>query len=224
MSLQITTIRLPFPLKFSDVACYLIKNDHGFFLIDTGFRNSRRELEAELEGLGCRSGDLKMIILTHGDFDHTSNAVYLRQKYGAQIAMHEDDVGMLENGDMFWHRKIDNRLIRSLMKTFMPLKAENQGRPDIFLEDGGSLSTYGLEATVYNTPGHSTGSICVLTTDGDLFVGDLFTNSRGKPMLNSMMYDREAGISSLERLKSLPIQTVYPGHGKPFRWETLRQT
>lgn len=107
------------------------------------------------------------------------------------------------------------------MKTFMPFKKENQGTPDIFLEDGASLSAYGLEATVYNTPGHSTGSICILTATGELFCGDLFTSSTGKPMLNSMMYDKEQGNLSLERLKSLPIQTVYPGHGGLFGWNEL---
>jgi glyoxylase-like metal-dependent hydrolase (beta-lactamase superfamily II) len=40
-------------------------------------------------------------------------------------------------------------------------------------------------------------------------------------MLNSMMYDKNAGAASLERLKSLPIQTVYPGHGQPFPWVAL---
>jgi len=221
MSLQITTISLPLPLNISKVNSYLIKTDSEFFLIDTGMTNARRQLDAELEKRGCHPGDLKLILLTHGDFDHTGNAVYLRQRFGAQIAMHNGDKGMLESGDMFWNRKFDNRLLRGLMKTFMPFKVENQGKPDIFLEDGASLSADGLDATIYNTPGHSTGSICILTTTGDLFAGDLLTNSTGKAMLNSMMYDKEAGTAGLERLKSLPIQTVYPGHGQPFSWEAL---
>ena len=221
MSIQITTIPLPLPLKISIVNSYLVKNEAGFFLVDTGMTNARRQLEVELERQGCRPEELKLIVVTHGDFDHTGNAVYLRGKFGSQIAMHRGDVGMLENGDMFWNRKVDNRLLRGAMKTFMPFKKENQGTPDIFLEDGASLSAYGLEATVYNTPGHSTGSICILTATGELFCGDLFTSSTGKPMLNSMMYDKEQGNLSLERLKSLPIQTVYPGHGGLFGWNEL---
>jgi len=221
MSLQITPISLPLPLNISKVNCYLVKTDGEFFLIDTGMTNARHQLDAELEKRNCHPGDLKLILVTHGDFDHTGNAVYLRQRFGAQIAMHNGDKGMLENGDMFWNRKFDNRLLRGLMKTFMPFKVENQGKPDIFLEDGASLSADGLDATIYNTPGHSKGSICILTATGDLFVGDLLTNSTGKPILNSMMYDKEAGAASLVRLKTLPIQTVYPGHGQPFPWEAL---
>ena len=218
---QIIPITVPLPLNFSKVNCYLLKTDSGFYLIDTGMTNARRQLDAELERQGCRPGDLRLILLTHGDFDHIGNAIFLRQKFASQIAIHTEDVGMLENGDMFWHRKFDNRLLRGLMKTFMPLKKENRGTPDIFLEESASLSAYGLEATIYNTPGHSSGSICILTATGDLFAGDLLTSSTGKPMLNSMMYDREGGLSSLERLKSLLITKVYPGHGEPFLWETL---
>jgi hydroxyacylglutathione hydrolase len=218
---EITPISLPLPLNITKVNSYLVKTEHGFYLIDTGMTNARSKLSTELDKHEIHPGDLKLILLTHGDFDHTGNAIYLRQKYGSQIAMHSGDVGMLENGDMFWNRKFDNRLFRGLMKTFMPFKAENQGKPDIFMEDGASLSAYGLDAIVYNTPGHSTGSICILTEPGDLFAGDLLTNSTSKPMLNSMMYDKVEGNLSLERLKSLPIKKVYPGHGEPFLWEAL---
>ncbi len=48
---------------------------------------------------------LKLIVLTHGDFDHTGNAVYLRQRLGAPIAIHAGDAGMPERGDMFWKGK-----------------------------------------------------------------------------------------------------------------------
>jgi hydroxyacylglutathione hydrolase len=221
MSPEITTFRLPFPLGITTVNSFLMKTDQGFFLVDTGMTNARRKLDAELERLGCTPGNLKLIIITHGDFDHTGNAVYLRQKYAALICMHKEDMGMLENGDMFYHRKFENKLLRGLMKTFLPFKRENWGKPDILLEDGASLVEFGLDAMVYNTPGHSSGSICVLTSAGDLFAGDLLSNSSGSPMLNSMMYDKEAGAASLARLKALPIQTAYPGHGMPFKWEEL---
>jgi hypothetical protein len=55
------------------------------------------------------------------------------------------------------------------------------------------------------------------------FAGDLLTNSKGKPMLNTMMYDQEQGFQP-ERLKTLPIRFVYPGHGEPFTWKELIQS
>jgi len=221
MTQQITPIRLPLPLNFTNVNSYLVRTDQGFFLIDTGMTNARRQLEMALDHLCCHPGDLKLILLTHGDFDHTGNATYIREKFNTQIAMHEGDAGMLENGDMFWNRKIKSSLLKKLLPLFIRFGEKEQCTPDILLKDGDSLGRYGLEAQVLNTPGHSSGSICLLTDSGDLFCGDLLANSADKPMLNSMMYDPEAGKFSFERLKTMPIQTVYPGHGQPFLWADL---
>jgi hydroxyacylglutathione hydrolase len=69
-------------------------------------------------------------------------------------------------------------------------------------------------------PGHSKGSISLLTASGDLFCGDLFENSKA-PALNSLMDDPAAARASLETLKSLQIKTVYPAHGRPFEMDLL---
>jgi glyoxylase-like metal-dependent hydrolase (beta-lactamase superfamily II) len=198
-----------------------VKTDSGYFLIDTGMTNARSQLTSALEHFCAQPGDLKLILLTHGDFDHTGNARYIRVKFQSRIAMHMGDAGMLENGDMFWNRKLNNRLLKKLMPVFIRFGEKEQCSPDLFLEDGASLVEYGLDARVLNTPGHSSGSICILTSAGDLFCGDLFTNSPGKPSLNSMMYDKPAGDASYERLKTFSIKMVYPGHGAPFRWDEL---
>src|SRR4030066_485477 len=111
MPQEIKTIRLPLPYHLGSVNCYLIATDIGYILIDTGGSNGRADLEKELESAGCRPGHLRLIVLTHGDFDHTGNAAYLREEFGARIAMHYDDSGMVERGDMFWNRKKPHILI-----------------------------------------------------------------------------------------------------------------
>ena len=77
---KIVTISLSLPYRLGIVNCYLIKTDIGYILIDTGCSNKRTELEKELERAGCKPGNLELIVLTHGDFDHTGNANYLREK------------------------------------------------------------------------------------------------------------------------------------------------
>jgi hydroxyacylglutathione hydrolase len=221
MTQQIITIRLPLPLKLGSVNSYLIKTDGGDFLVDTGMTNARSPLTSALEHYCAQPGDLKLILLTHGDFDHTGNARYIREKFQSRIAMHSGDAGMLENGDMFWNRKFNNRLLKKLMPLFIRFGDKDHCSPDLLLEDGASLDEYGLDARVLNTPGHSSGSICILTSAGELFCGDLFTGSANKPTLNSMMYDTPAGDASFERLKTFSIKMVYPGHGKPFSWDAL---
>lgn len=213
-------INLALPLGMGSVNCYLIESDSNFILIDTGFSKNWRKLDEELTQAGCKPGNLKLVILTHGDFDHTGNAVHLRQKYAAKIAMHPDDWGMLERGDMFWNRKKGNALIRLLAPKLIGFGRAEMCTPDLALEDGYDLCETGIDAKILSIPGHSKGSIAVLTTEGELFSGDLIDNTK-TPALNSIMDDPVAGNASLEKLKKLGIKTVYPGHGESFSMELL---
>ena len=170
---DIRVITLPLPFKLGTVNCYLVKTGTGFVLIDTGSSNQRDELEGELVGAGCKLGDLKLIVLTHGDFDHTGNAAFLRERFGAKIAMHRDDAGMAERGDMFWNRQSGNALLRMLAPILFRFPKSNRFRPDFYIEEGDNLSEYGFDDRVLSIRGHSKGSIGVLTAAGDLFCGDL---------------------------------------------------
>jgi hydroxyacylglutathione hydrolase len=227
MKQEITTISLSLPYRLGDVNCYLIENSAGFFLIDTGCSNNRTHLDTKLESAGCQTGNLKLIVLTHGDFDHTGNAAYLRRKYDTKIAMHPDDAGMVEHGDIFWNRKKPNILVRVPARIFTPIffgfgRAE-RFKPDLYIEDGYDLSEFGIDAKVIHIPGHSKGSIGILTADGDLIGGDLILKSdkADKPHLNSIIDDLAEANASLGKIKGLNIKTVYPGHSKSFTTDML---
>ncbi|TFH18771.1 MBL fold metallo-hydrolase [Candidatus Bathyarchaeota archaeon] len=215
--MEIQSINLNY---FFGVNCYLLKTEFGYFLIDTGITKTRDELEKALNEAGCKLGDLKLIILTHGHTDHVGNAVYLRDKYGAKIAMHCGDLRMVETGDMFVDMKggIMMGLVGSLMKAFG--LASEKFTPDIYLEDNQSLKEYGLDAIVIHNPGHSEGSISLLTDDGLLFCGDLFNNDK-KPMKASIIQNAEMLDASVEQIKAIDTSTIYPGHGKPFTMDQL---
>jgi len=62
-----------------------------------------------------------------------------------------------------------------------------------------------------------------LTTSGELFCGDLLANV-GKPDIWSIIDDLDAAYASIEKMKSLQINTVYPGHGQPFPMELFMKT
>lgn len=203
------------------VNCYLLKNDAGYYLIDAGMKKGWAQLENQMEEAGCRPGDLKLIIITHGHLDHVGNAAHLRDRYGAKIAMHHGDTEIIETGDMF----VDSgggtviKLVGFLMKA-LGLSDYKKFTPDLILEDGQDLSTHGLDAKVLHTPGHSNGSISVLTADGNLFCGDLYNNN-GKPEKATLVRNQQQLDASFERVEELDIETIYPGHGKPFRMEEL---
>jgi glyoxylase-like metal-dependent hydrolase (beta-lactamase superfamily II) len=197
------------------VNCYLIDTGAGFVLIDTGGVNNRQALLGALEAAGCRPGLLKLILLTHGDFDHSGNAASLRQAFGARIAMHAGDAGMVEGGDMFAGRKPPNPLIRLLLPAFSRFGKAERFTPDVLLAEGDDLAAYGLAARILAIPGHSKGSIALLTAEGDLFCGDLLVNLQA-PGLNSLIDDAAQAQASLRRLSGLEVRLVYPGHGGPF--------
>lgn len=212
---EMKVITLRMPLTLGTVNCFLLQEGQGFVLIDSGSPNARDELEQGLAQAGCTPGKLTLIVLTHGDFDHTGNAAYLREKYGAKIAMREEDIGMTERGDMFWNRSSGNPIMGSLAPILFRFGKANRFTPDLLIGEGDDLSAYGLDARVLSLPGHSKGSIGLLTATGDLFCGDLLENTK-RPARNSIMDDTTACEASIERLDALSIGTVYPGHGEPF--------
>jgi hydroxyacylglutathione hydrolase len=186
-------------------------------LVDTGRASKRARLEKELDGVGCKPGNLNLIILTHGDFDHTGNCAYLREKFGTRIAMHHEDSRMVERGDIFWNRKKGNLLVRGIVNVFFRIR---KFKPDFTIDEGYDLSDYGLNARVLHLPGHSKGSIGILTSGGDLFCGDLFINTNEQE-LNSIIDDPVEADASAKKVKIYEINTVYPGYGKLFPMSSL---
>ena len=208
-------------IDLEKVNCYLIETQQGFILIDTGFSKSRSILDAFLSNKGITSENqkLKLILLTHGDFDHTGNARYLQEKYNSKIALHNADIGMVEYGDITWNRNMNIflRILGKLMTVLlgMQLKKKDRFVPDIILKDHQKLGEYGLSASIISLPGHSKGSVGVLTEDGHFFCGDVLENI-DEPNQAKMVSDDNAMKESIEKIGSLDFKFVYPGHGRLF--------
>jgi glyoxylase-like metal-dependent hydrolase (beta-lactamase superfamily II) len=122
---------------------------------------------------------------------------------------------------MFWGRSSGNVLARVLAPLLFRFSRENRFEPDLTVEEGDDLSDFGLQARVLALPGHSRGSIGILTVDGSLFCGDLLENTGDEPTVGSIVDDQAARDASLGKLTGLEIHTVYPGHGRPFPMEAL---
>ena len=223
------------------VNCYLGKQDGKFVLFDTGghifmdkgFTNRLELLEEELYKAGCTKDNLKLIVLTHGDNDHVANAKFIKEKYNTKIAMHGGDIELVKNPTLKKVMECCNykslvykvvlKLFRGKIEKYMQKVLDNYDRfePDILLNDGDNLSQYGFDAKVIHTPGHTSGSIGILTKGGDLISGDTLTNLK-KPEPAPNAVDFEEIEKSIERLKGIEIKTVYPGHGKPFNMDQFK--
>jgi glyoxylase-like metal-dependent hydrolase (beta-lactamase superfamily II) len=211
MSYEIKTINA------GGVNCYLVTTTEGYVLIDTGWAFKRATLDKVLEDAGCLPGNLRLIVITHADADHTGNCAYLQHKYGVPVAMHPAEANAAASANMLLsrtNRPLPNRIVFTLTMVFARMGRYGRFQADFYLEDGQDLSEYGFEARVLHVPSHSTGSIAVLTEAGDLFCGDMMSNTDGPA---AFLVDNQAAFdAAMQRFKGLEINTVYPGHGQPF--------
>ena len=179
--------------------CYLIWEDGNAqaVLVDAAGEAQEILQQARQRGL-----DIKLIINTHGHTDHIEALPRLKALAGAELAVHELDAPMLS----------DSMLSAAALWGF-PQKTVAADR---LLREGDTVaaSGMGLRFTVLHTPGHTPGSICLIT-EGILFSGDcLFAGGIGRTDLPGG--DDRAMAESLSRLARLdPTLTVYPGHGPP---------
>lgn len=143
----------------------------------------------------------KLIINTHGHFDHVGANRKLKEATGAPILIHALDTPML------------SQLASSAAAWGM--LAENSPPPDRELEDGDQVSFGAITLKVLHTPGHTPGGIS-LHTDHEVFVGDtLFAGSIGRTDFAGGSF--ETLKDSIQRkLFTLGEDfVVYPGHNNP---------
>lgn len=222
-------------IDLGGVNCFLLKNKQRFILVDTGghlfldkqYSDRRNDLVSALEKNGVNDSNLEMIILTHGDNDHACNASYIRKKYHSKIAMHANDVFMVEKADASCYRVNSNyqslflSLIFKLMNSKINLLMEKvykefeTFRPEIILRNQQSLLEFGFEGTIFHCPGHTKGSICILDNEGNLIAGDLFTNNK-KPSLAINAQNFYEMKESARKVLRNHVVKIYPGHGEAF--------
>jgi len=111
----------------------------------------------------------------------------------------------------------ESRRRGKIVGPFLPFAEFLLGTPptpaDALLDDGDTLEKWGIDARVLHTPGHTTGSCCLLTQSGAAFVGDLLSGGR-HPHAQRYYADDWGQIPvSIARLRDQQPELIYAGHG-----------
>src|SRR3954447_20225093 len=81
-----------------DLSTYLITTPQGNILINTGVGDTAQQIKANVEKLGFKITDTKILTATHGHFDHVAGMAALKQMTGAKLMTSENDKELLETG------------------------------------------------------------------------------------------------------------------------------
>jgi len=141
---------------------------------------------------------LKLIVNTHAHIDHIAANLDLKEKTSALLCIHASDADMLVNPQ------------KNL--SFFIGRPVSSPAADKLLADGDVLEAGTLSLKVMHTPGHSPGSICLLS-DNCIITGDLlFAGGIGRYDFPGSSY--EELMNSLRKVMMLDNDLIiYPGHG-----------
>ncbi len=130
---------------------------------------------------------LTTIFCTHGHFDHVGSAMALRDKHGAKLYCNPED---------------------TLGDQMMPLPFADAG-----FTDNEEIQIDELTFTVWRTPGHTKGSVCILC-DEFFFTGDtIFRGNIGRiDFPGGSGSDMRASCKRIRALNLPPKTAVLPGH------------
>jgi glyoxylase-like metal-dependent hydrolase (beta-lactamase superfamily II) len=166
----------------------------------------------------CMPKNVKLIVLTHGHFDHVQNTAYLSSRLNAPIAMHKDDYALIKDklAEPILAHTLLGKIIAKLSEKGFERANIEPFEPEVYLGDGDSLEQYGVPAVIIGLPGHTKGSIGIIVGDTDIIVGDALMNMV-YPTKSPLYGDRTIMEQSAARISSLGDVTIYFGHGGPAK-------
>ncbi|GAA2749671.1 MBL fold metallo-hydrolase [Kitasatospora cinereorecta] len=203
-------------------------------LVDAGIPGTGRLIHDRIAAHGVDPQDLRLIVVTHGHIDHFGSAAELRRLTGAPIAGHAADLGPYRTGrvrEPYLPTGPMGRLMARNPK--LHVRAE-PFEPDLLVHGETSLADHGVDGRIVPTPGHTAGSVSVLTDDGELVAGDLLANSfmgliEGRPANPPFHDDPLGNLASLRAMLALGPTRLHVGHGTPLdparaaRWAEREQ-
>ena len=175
-----------------DTEVYILECEGGLILIDVGFTPECHEnIQAELDSMGKKWDDIKMIIITHAHGDHINNLPRVKKLTDAEVIIGDGDEAQLET------------------RTGVPA--------DMMLDTGDIIGACG-NIEIIHIPGHSAGNLSLyLHKYKAIIAGDtIFGDSEGtlEPPPEKYCDDAEAAARNLKILENYDFDALLLSHGK----------
>ena len=173
--------------------CYALEAPAGWILFDAP--------DGACDWLVRQGINLRLLLLTHGHFDHIQDVAKIKRRFGCPIGVHAESAPMISERDFFRDYGFQFEI--------EPVK------PDFLITATPARDFLGMSFEVFEVPGHCPGSLCFFSRRDELLVGGdvLFAGSVGRSDLPGG--DAELLFSGIrEKLYSLGGKVVVlPGHG-----------
>jgi glyoxylase-like metal-dependent hydrolase (beta-lactamase superfamily II) len=220
--------------------CYLVAgDDDGLVVVDAGMPG----IAADLEPLLARIPRVvKVVTATHGHPDHVGGAAVLAQRHNAQIHLPATTLSYFDGvtprtptlmtlartWPLLFGQPFDAKAALGFGRAALSAGfGTSRGmlwhgvRPVAGLEN--EMPLPGASAwTVLNCPGHTDDSIAFWNArSGTLLSGDAVITIKGRPRFAPDIVDTEAAAKTSARLRALPVEHLFPGHGSPVHGRSL---
>jgi hydroxyacylglutathione hydrolase len=212
------------PIKLSKSNCYLIQGDKNI-LVDTGNQGESQLILDNLKQHNLKISDISLILHTHGHGDHCGSTVELIKQCKIPTAIHSADNHMCIAGKS--DLTLDVRFMSKILKPFVS-KPFTKFSNDILIDNDFELAKFGIDADIISTPGHTSGSISILSKDGSAIIGDVLMGgylggkiAPTKPDYHYYATNLNQVNNSIEKLLNLKLKTFYVGHGGPLTFDKV---
>lgn len=132
-----------------DLACFLITSPDGHILINTGLANSTTQIRKNVETLGFKFSEIRILLTNQAHFDHVAAMAEIKNLTGAKLLATEADKDVLENGgasDFYLGKEY----------TFRPVKVDGVVKDGMEIPIGRERP---VRVRAHLTPGHTKGSV-----------------------------------------------------------------
>jgi glyoxylase-like metal-dependent hydrolase (beta-lactamase superfamily II) len=209
---------------------YLVEDDGGMTVVDTGVPTSWRSFHDALRRLGRSPDDVAAVVLTHGHFDHLGFAEKARHELGVPVYVHDNDVPLTRHPWRYDHERPRSVYFATQLEALPMVAALVRHRAwlappvkEVVRYENGTLPVPGAPRVVF-CPGHTLGHCALHLADRDVLIAgdaivtlDPYTARRGPCLVaGAATVDSERNLRSLDALAATGAGTVLVGHGDPW--------